>query len=226
MTETPVRARAGASFIFPVSISIVVIVAVTGFGLVVARSTAYTIWDGQLLTQLAAVRVAPLVDLSLLVDRIFSPLFAAAIGLGSAALVFIVTRRWSTVLHFALLVALPWLGSEVIKVIVHRPRPDARLADTLVPNPDPYSYPSGHVCFAVGLGFAVFVLVARSRVRVIVAVLAVLLSLVTAVSRAYLGVHYPTDVVASLLYAAAAFTVVEALWRRFGDRARRNGYAL
>ncbi|MEJ1230676.1 MAG: phosphatase PAP2 family protein [Galbitalea sp.] len=105
----------------------------------------------------------------------------------------------------------------------HRPspRPAANVADTLVPNPDPDSYPSGHVCFAIALGFAILVLVARSRVRVLVAILAIILALVTSASRVYLAIHYPTDVVASIVFAAAAFIGS----RRCGRGIRRESSA-
>ena len=207
-------------FVIILALAIVIVLAVIVFGLFVAKSASYTSGETGLLTHLAASRVPSLVNLSLALDRIFSPLFAALIGLVAAIVVFVITRKWATVIHFVLLVAGTWLGSEVVKLIVHRPRPTPRLADVLVPNPDPDSYPSGHVCFAVGLGFAIFVLIARSRLRVIVGVLAVLLALVTAASRVYLGVHYPTDAVASLVYSAAAFVGIEVLWRRFGPSPR------
>jgi membrane-associated phospholipid phosphatase len=210
--------KTNTRFAIVLACAIVGVLAVLAFGLAVAKSSSYTAWETQLLAHLAASRVQPLVDVSLALDRIFSPPFAAIIGLVAAAVVYLVTRKWGTVIHFVLLVAGTWLGSEVVKVIVHRPRPTARLADTLVPNPDPDSYPSGHVCFAVALGFAIFVLIARSRLRVIIGVLAVILALVTAASRVYLGVHYPTDAVASLVYSAAAFIGIEAIWRRFGPR--------
>jgi len=197
------------------AIAAAVVVAVIIFGLTVARDSAYTASDTRLLATVAGSRIPALVDLSLALDRLFSPVFAALIGLVASIIVYLVSRTWGTVVHFILLLAGSWLGSEVVKLLVHRPRPTARLADTLVPNPDPDSYPSGHACFAVGLGFAVFLLVARSRVRFIVAVLAVLLSLVAAVSRVYLGVHYPTDAVASLVYSAAALVGIEAIWKRF-----------
>ncbi len=203
--------------------AVVVVIAVIVFGLVVARSSSYTDWETQQLAHVASSRVPFLVNVSLALDRVFSPPFAAVIGLVAAAVVFLVTRTWATVIHFVLLVAGTWLGSEVVKLIVHRPRPTARLADTLVPNPDPDSYPSGHVCFAVGLGFAIFMLIARSRLRAVVGVLAVLLALVTAATRVYLGVHYPTDAVASLVYSVAAFVGIEMLWRRFGPSPRVTG---
>lgn len=198
--------------------AVVVVIAVIVFGLTVAKNASFTSTETGLLAHIAGSRVPSLVDLSLALDRIFSPTFAALIGVVAVAIVFLVSRSWATVIHFVLLVAGTWLGSAVVKLIVNRPRPTARLGDNLVPNPDLHSYPSGHVCFAVGLGFAIFVLVTDSRLRVLVAVLAILLALVTAGSRVYLGVHYPTDAVASLVYSAGAFVGIEALWRRFSAR--------
>jgi undecaprenyl-diphosphatase len=160
-----------------VVIAAIVILGVMAFGLTIAKTVAYTAAETHLLAAVAAERIPQLVNLSLALDRIFGPSIAAPIGLAAAVLVFVVSRRWTSVLHFVLLVAGTWLGSEVVKLVVHRPRPTARLADTLV-----------------------------------------LLALVTAGTRVYLGVHYPTDALASLIYSAAAFVAVETLWRRFSPR--------
>ena len=221
MTQSRAEARAEASrrgrnqFILIVVLVVVVVILVLVGGIALAHSSSVTATETHLLAQVAAGRVGWLVSVSLALDWVFSPPIALIIGVVAAALVFLATRSWVTVLHFALLVLGTWLSSEVIKVLVHRPRPAARLADTLVPNPDPDSYPSGHVCFVVGLGLAIFVLAMRTRVRVIIAVLAILLALITAASRVYLGVHYPTDALASLVFAAAAFVGIEAVWRRW-----------
>jgi undecaprenyl-diphosphatase len=196
-------------------IAIVVVIAVIGFGIAVAKGQSYTAAETNLLAQVAASRVAWMVNLSLALNWLFSPPIAAIVGVLSAAIVLLATRRWVAVLHFVLLVAGTWLGSEVVKLIVHRPRPTAALADTLVPNPDPDSYPSGHVCFAVALGFGFVILATRSAVRVILVIAAIALSLVTAATRVYLGIHFPTDAIASLVYSAAAFVGIEALWRRY-----------
>jgi membrane-associated phospholipid phosphatase len=222
-TTTPPPATQNTRFIAVFAAAVVVVLAVIIFGLTVAKGASYTAGETGLLSHIAGSRSPALVDLSLALDRLFGPAFGAIIGLVSAAIVFLLTRSWSTVIHFVLLVAGTWLSSEVVKLIVHRERPVARLGDILVPNPDPDSYPSGHVCFAVALGFAIFVVVTNSRLKVIVAVLAILLALVTAASRVYLGVHYPTDAVASLVYSAAAFVGVEALWRRFSAQLGLTG---
>jgi membrane-associated phospholipid phosphatase len=221
MTQSRAEARAEASrkgrnrFVLTVVLVVVVVLIVLFGGIALAHSSSVTATETHLLAQVAASRVGWLVSVSLALDWVFSPPIALIVGIVATGLVFAVTRKWVTVLHFALLVLGTWLSSEVIKILVHRPRPTAKLADTLVPNPDPDSYPSGHVCFAVGLGLAIFVLAIRSRVRVIVAVLAILLALITAGSRVYLGIHYPTDALASLVFGVAAFVGIETVWRRW-----------
>jgi membrane-associated phospholipid phosphatase len=221
MTQSRAEARAVASrkgrnrFILTIVICVVVVILVIVAGIALTHSTSDTTAETHLLASIAASRIASFVSISLAVDWLFSPPIALIVGVVAAAAVFVVWRSWVTVLHFALLVLGTWLGSEVVKYIVHRPRPTAKLADTLVPNPDPDSYPSGHVCFAVGLGLAFFVLAIRSRVRVIVAVLAILLALITAGTRVYLGIHYPSDAFASLVFGVAAFVGIETLWRRY-----------
>jgi membrane-associated phospholipid phosphatase len=221
MTQSRAEARAEASrkdrnrFLLIVVLVVVVVILVLVGGIVLTHSSGVTTAETHVLAQIAASRTTTLVSVSLALNWVFSPPIALIVGIVAAGIVFLVSRSWITVLHFALLVLGTWLSSEVIKVLVHRPRPTAKLADTLVPNPDPDSYPSGHVCFAVGLGLAIFVLAIRSRVRVIVAVLAILLALVTAGSRIYLGIHYPTDAVASLVFGVAAFVGIETVWRRY-----------
>jgi membrane-associated phospholipid phosphatase len=221
MTQSRAEVRAEASrsslkrFIITIVVLVIVVILVIVGGIVLTHSAGETTAETHVLASIAAGRVAALVSVSLALNWIFSPPIALIVGVIATAGVFAVTRSWITTLHFVLLVLVTWLSSEVVKLIVHRPRPTARLADTLVPNPDPDSYPSGHVCFAVGLGLAFFVLAIRSRVRVIVLVLAILLALITAGTRVYLGIHYPTDALASLVFAVAAFIGVETIWRRY-----------
>jgi undecaprenyl-diphosphatase len=221
MTQSRSEARAEASrtsrnrFVLTLVLAIVVVLLVLAAGIALTHSASATAAETHVLASIAASRVPALVSVSLALNWVFSPPIAVIVGVIAAAGVFLRTRSWITVLHFALLVLGTWLSSEVIKVLVHRPRPTAKLADTLVPNPDPDSYPSGHVCFAVGLGLAFFVLVIRTRVRAIILVLAILLAVITAATRVYLGIHYPTDALASLVFGAAAFIGIEAIWRRY-----------
>jgi undecaprenyl-diphosphatase len=97
-----------------------------------------------------------------------------------------------------------------------------------------YSFPSGHATVAVGLyGMLTVVLAYRLRgtARWAVAVTGILVVLLIGFSRLYLGVHYPTDVVAGYLAALlwlVCVGAVYALWLsvrrlRAGESSRGDG---
>jgi undecaprenyl-diphosphatase len=109
----------------------------------------------------------------------------------------------------AALVAITMLGVAVLDLALkhafHRPRPVAFFGAT----PSSYSFPSGHAlgsfCF---YGILVAILAARVRRRsakFIVWMAAAVLVGMIGFSRIYLGVHYPSDVIAG--YCAAAVWV-------------------
>jgi undecaprenyl-diphosphatase len=94
-------------------------------------------------------------------------------------------------------VALGTLLSTVLKLAFDRPRPD------LVPHGmDVYtlSFPSSHAMMSALVYLTLGALFARTqasvRVRVFLIVSAILLTSLIGVSRVYLGVHWPTDVLA------------------------------
>ena len=112
-----------------------------------------------------------------------------------------------------------WVASEFFKLIIARQRPNpALLFDPLAPETGSNSFPSGHVSFAVALGFALYFLARGTRWARVTAVAAALMALVVAWSRLYIGVHYPTDVAASFLAASAAVVLLAGLWNRFAPR--------
>jgi undecaprenyl-diphosphatase len=115
-----------------------------------------------------------------------------------AALLLMTTTIGAVILNFAL------------KVSFARARP-VPFFDT--PLPASYSFPSGHslyaVCFYGVLAWLVAARIENKSLRILICSLAGTLALLIGLSRIYLGVHYPTDVIAG--FAAALvwiFTVI------------------
>jgi undecaprenyl-diphosphatase len=127
----------------------------------------------------------------------------------------------------AVLLAVATLGgealSQILKLCFHRSRPDAffGLAD-----PATYSFPSGHA-FTATCFYATLAAVLAARTPSVAAkaglwTLAGAMAALIGLSRVYLGVHYPSDVLGG--YAAAVVWVVAVRaayggWRRRGRRA-------
>ncbi len=122
----------------------------------------------------------------------------------------------------AALLAISAIGGEALdqglKVFFHRPRPEAFFG---FPEPVTYSFPSGHAItacsFYIVLAAILSVRLRNKRARACLWGLAVLLAGAIGFSRVYLGVHYPSDVIAG--YAAAVVWIVAversyAVWRR------------
>jgi undecaprenyl-diphosphatase len=94
--------------------------------------------------------------------------------------------------------------SNLLKFAIERPRPElvARLIEV-----NTTSFPSGHATLAavtyLTLGALLSRVEARRRAKIYVLTLAVALTLLIGVSRIYLGVHWPTDVLAGWCVGAA-----------------------
>jgi len=110
----------------------------------------------------------------------------------------------------AVLFAVAVAGGEallgVLKLVFHRPRPPVFFG---LEEPTSYSFPSGHAMLsACFFGVAAAIVAARPgtrRRRFWIWAAAVLASLLIGISRIYLGMHYPSDVLAG--YAAAVIWV-------------------
>ena len=92
-----------------------------------------------------------------------------------------------------------------------------------------YSFPSGHATLAVGLYGTLTLLLAlklRGWKRWGVAMAGTILVVLIGFSRLYLGVHYPTDVLAGYLAAPlwlVSVAGVYGLWRVLDERRRKMG---
>src|SRR5262249_9538284 len=97
------------------------------------------------------------------------------------------------------------------------------------PAPHTYSFPSGHAlcsfCFYVVLAGLIAARTRSMLLRVAAGVIAAVLVLAIGLSRIYLGMHYPSHVIAGYLGAAIWVSALLALdrWRVNRRDLRRNG---
>lgn len=134
--------------------------------------------------------------------------------LGISIVILFIRIKWR---HAALLFTITMGGALVLngtlKLLFHRARPDAYFG---IVAPTSYSFPSGHALYSLCFyGTLAVITGARLRswgVRLICWAAAVSLILLIGISRIYLGVHYPSDVLAGYM---TAFIWVMAV--AFGD---------
>jgi membrane-associated phospholipid phosphatase len=160
-----------------------------------------------------------LTAISMALNFLFEPLTGVVIVAMACLMVLVVQRSPVNAVAFGLVACSGWVASEFFKIIVARHRPDpALLLDPLAPETGSNSFPSGHTCFAVALACAVYFLVRQSRWGRPAVAAGAVLAFAVAMSRVYIGVHYPSDVAASFPAAIAAVVLVAGLWNRFAPR--------
>ncbi len=156
-----------------------------------------------------------MVDISLLGSTVLVIVFVIALG----------AFAWLRWRRAALWLLLSFVGALVLDVTLkysfHRARPVPFFGVA----PRSYSFPSGHAFMSFCLyGVLAGLITARLRsvpVRVLIWVAAAVLVFAIGLSRIYLGVHYPTDVIAGYLGAAvwvSTLVIADRMRRRHRPR--------
>ncbi len=121
---------------------------------------------------------------------------------------FLLGKKFASTIYLLSAVGGGVLVSTAAKGLFDRPRPD------LVPHASVIhtaSFPSGHSMMAAVTYLTLGVLVARTlpqiQLKVYVLTLAVIVALLVGISRVYLGVHWPTDVLAGWLAGVVWATI-------------------
>lgn len=126
--------------------------------------------------------------------------------LGNAGLLFVVAtlvllafkRTCRLGLHTAAGLIVDVLAvNATIKPLVNRARPWVVMEgfQTLTRSSDPNSFPSGHTCAAFAFAAAIWVATPNKKIRAAALIVAALMGL----SRLYVGVHFPSDVLAGVV---------------------------
>ena len=105
--------------------------------------------------------------------------------------------------------------NQIVKFIIRRPRPDhLRLIAQ-----NGYSFPSGHSMVSIALyGFLIYFInkkVNNKPLKIILTLLLTVIIISIGLSRIYVGVHYPSDVLAGYLFALAILVLTITLCHHF-----------
>ncbi|WP_225519250.1 MULTISPECIES: phosphatase PAP2 family protein [Priestia] len=121
----------------------------------------------------------------------------------------VLKHRTELILFIAIIVGSPILN-ELLKLLFHRARPDFHRLIKI----NGYSFPSGHAmsAFAVYgvLSFLLWRHIPTRWGRTLLIVTSIIMILTIGISRIYLGVHYPSDVIGG--YFASGCWLAIAIW--------------
>ena len=146
------------------------------------------------------------------VNYLLGPIGAVIVAAVIVSVLWALSRNWRLALRLAVLIAASWGTAELTKSLVQRPRPDVDvLPHPSAVNPHTFSYPSGHTAFAVAIGLSVVLVFSPGLIRRALIGVSVVVVLITGWSRVYLGVHYPTDVLASMVLVPGVLIAVSFL---------------
>ncbi len=191
----------------------VLLLLLTVIGGFVAKSAGATGAELNVLVALSSIRVPALDAVALGIHYGFAPVAASALVAVICLVVLFPLRSPIRALAFGSITAVGWVSSEIGKFTVLRPRPPFSTVHALILERANDSFPSGHTSFVFSLVAAVLLVFFRpGTARRIALGFGVALVLLVAASRAYLGVHYPSDVVGSMLISTSALMIWLPLW--------------
>ncbi|MBE1593272.1 glycosyltransferase [Nonomuraea angiospora] len=196
--------RSGSRLTVPVPVS----AAFLGLGVVVgfaARTPAWTAVDMSLSQAVQSLRGPWLTA----VAQVLNVGFGTIVGAVLAALLVVgvaVSGRTRAAGGVLLVIAAGWGVGALVKLVVARPRPPA--AHALVREFGPDSFPSGHVCLTLSIVVAVALLARKTRYFWPAVAAGGVLVAGQMAARIYLGAHYPTDTLGSVILTPAAIHLV------------------
>lgn len=187
--------------------ALILVAAVAGFLVLTALVLGFGVtgWDSALLRALHAMQSGELTGIMRAVTTLGS--LAVLAPLTSAIVILlIVLRRPRAALFVGSCLAGADLLQFALKAVFGRPRPALFPPLAHAANA---SYPSGHAMVSAAFALALGCLFWGTRWRWTVAIVGALYVMAVSFSRVYLGVHYPSDVLAGWLLSIAWVMLLE-----------------
>jgi len=153
-------------------------------------------------------------SLFLTVTKLGSGISLTVIGC-SAGIVFIALRWFRPVLLLILAMAGQAALHHGFKWLIARPRPPALINYKAI---ETFSFPSGHAlsaaCLYCAIAWIVTSQLENPAVKAVIWIATIIVVFLIGMSRVYIGVHYPTDVLAGFLAAVIWTFAVMSVDRR------------
>jgi undecaprenyl-diphosphatase len=226
-TMNHVRARSyGRIAAAVVVIWVLIVGALTGIGkliMITHNGNGNLLGDSAIPRWFAAHRTPGLNHWSLIASSLAATQDILIVSAATCVVFLAVTRRWRPVVFLAVVMFGELAAFLTIAAIVKRPRPDVTHLDTKLPTS---AFPSGHMaaatCLYVGLALLA-IGYSRGWWRYLFLIPAVGMPVLIALARLYRGEHHPTDILASLLFAALWLTAATMLIQPAQDASDRAG---
>jgi undecaprenyl-diphosphatase len=171
----------------------------------------------------AAQRTATLNHWSLIVSNLGATQDILIVSVATCVVFIAVTRHWRPVIFLAVVMVGELAAFLAVAAIVKRPRPDVPHLDSNLPTS---AFPSGHMAATTCLYVGIAILVighARGWWRYLFLIPAIVMPVAVAVARMYRGEHHPTDILASVLFAALWLTATTMLIKPNENGLNRGG---
>jgi len=151
-----------------------------------------------------------------LMSEVYSPKLAIIITAVTMLLIWFLGKSSLDAVGFGATVAFGWLPAEAFKIMFNEPRAKiSSLTNQVGIQEVDASFPSGHVCFALAFGFALYYLARKSRFKVAALVFWIVTIVLEAWARLYVGAHYLSDELGSLFTTTVGILIFAYLWNKW-----------
>ena len=147
---------------------------------------------------------------------VYGGVFPVAVAI---AIILLIRKQWHWLTYFIVALAGNAVLNQVTKVLLHRVRP--HLWQSPAPEFD-YGFPSGHAMATMSLVATLSMMAGNTRWRWWIIILGGIFVVIIGWTRLYLGVHYPSDILAGWM-ASLAWTIGVSLLIK-PDKHRETGH--
>ncbi len=167
--------------------------------------------DSALLQYLHSFESTRLTDIVILLTNTSGPLQMVIVTAALVSVLFYLKRK-----HAAIYLLFSLGGAVAINVLLKtifaRERPDLWVSAVTEAN---YSFPSGHAMGSAALAFSLIILLWPTKYRWVALIIGSIYVLTIGLTRLYLGVHYPSDIVAGWSVSLVWVVLVKLVFDHF-----------